>query len=1463
MFKNTCIRTLRWTSCILLAAAIGTTGLAQTDVTQPGDDIIATSDNSPGSEGVANAIDGQPTKYLNRDISNTGFTVTPSVGATIVTGLTLQSANDAEDRDPVDYLLEGSNDGSTFQVISTGPVDDFPDRFFTNRIDFDNNVPYTTYRLIFPNVDGSGCCMQIAEVEFLGELADILLDVTQPGDALIATSDNSPGSEGVANAIDGQPTKYLNRDIDNTGFTVTPSVGSTIVSGLTLQSANDAADRDPVTYLLEGSNDGSNFSVISEGPVADFPTRFFTNRIDFNNTTPYLHYRLIFPTVDGSGCCMQIAEVEFLGDISPIKDVTQPGDALIATSDNSPGSEGVANAIDGQPTKYLNRDIENTGFTVTPSVGGTIVTGLTLQSANDAEDRDPTSYLLEGSLDGQSFVTISEGPVADFPDRFFTNSIFFDNDRAFATYRLIFPTVDGSGCCMQIAEVEFLGQTAELPTDVTQPGDDIIATSDNSPGSEGVANAIDGQPTKYLNRDINNTGFTVWPSVGATTITGIRLQSANDAEDRDPVNYTIEGTNDGGQSWQQVAAGDVPDFPERFFWNTLLFDNSTPYIAYRVIFPEVDGSGCCMQIAEVELLGFLAPGDVSQPGDPVIATSDNSPGSEGVANAIDGQPTKYLNRDISNTGFTVTPSVGETVVIGISLQSANDADDRDPISYLLEGSNDGSNFSEISSGSVPDFPERFWTNHIWFENSELYKTYRLIFPEVDGSGCCMQIAEVEFLGSTPGSDLEEGTGNIKVQPQDTPVLAGASGTFTVVPTGPWKFPWFVNGESIPGAVNSTYSTPAITADNNGDMYHVEVTGGGILEVSNPAELQLFNPSDTVSIGVSWVGGGANGAPTEMNSTDITGFHPQAYWNNQLDSPNFAVLKDSNNQDTSVIIDYATSGRWGSGTGDSNPKGRMLNGYVRFDASTSIGFDSNSITFTGVPAGNHSVILYSVQRPLEFAGLVYEASYFDANFNEVKQTLYMRPQNSDEFNPSPGFIRVEADSLEKSSIGNMVRFDNLETSDGTITIKIASPGNAGEDLGVNGIQLLLNPPPAGTPPQIIDNPVSTNGIDGEELTLTASAEGASLDYQWLKDGQPIRDATTPELVIPFFGENLAGVYSIAVQNPAGRIVSNAAVINHLEGEGEVAGGLVAYYKFDETSGSTASNSAGGSENGAVRGAASWSNGQIGNALNFDGTSTYVFVSDYEEPEENMSISVWVLATANPEVEYPIVNNFDPAGSDGGDGQFRLRLDFPFDASSVVPNIEGTIGVGPNLPTASGPNHDETLGFPVGSWQHVALTADGRALTLYLNGEVLSKRDYLGPLVAPLASLESLAIGANVTTPDGVETPDIDLWNGQIDDLGIWTRALSGAEVSAIYAQGVNGEDLTTASVDRVTGTPPEPPVGVDPIISLEVDADGNIVLTFEGTLLGADQVEGPYDAVGGDSPLTVSPDAARAFYQTSN
>ncbi|MDH7503525.1 MAG: hypothetical protein QHJ82_12550, partial [Verrucomicrobiota bacterium] len=57
------------------------------------------------------------------------------------------------------------------------------------------------------------------------------------------------------------------------------------------------------------------------------------------------------------------------------------------------------------------------------------------------------------------------------------------------------------------------------------------------------------------------------------------------------------------------------------------------------------------------------------------------------------------------------------------------------------------------------------------------------------------------------------------------------------------------------------------------------------------------------------------------------------------------------------------------------------------------------------------------------------------------------------------------------------------------------------------------------------------------------------------------------------------------------------------------------------------------------------------------------------------------------------------------------------------------------------------------------------------------------------------------------------------------------------------------------TPPQPPA-----LSVGLDAQGKIVITFEGTLQAADEVTGAYTDVAGTSPLTVTPTGTKKFYR---
>jgi hypothetical protein len=295
-------------------------------------------------------------------------------------------------------------------------------------------------------------------------------DITAPGNPITPTSTNSPGSgnENANRAIDNQAlTKYLNFDELNAGFTVTPSTVGVPVVGLGLMSANDAPERDPSSYTLEGSNDGVNFTPISSGPVGPFAVRRELQQIPFSNSATYLHYRVRFPTVANSATAnsMQIAEVQLLRAL----DLTVPSSPIVGSSGNIPGpGEDASKAIDNRiDTKYLNFDKLNTGFTVQANGGiPSIVTGIGLTSANDVPARDPASYLLEGSHDGVTFTLISSGAVAPFATRLTSQDILFANTTAYSTYRLTFPTVanEATANSMQIAEVQLYGSPIPEPS---------------------------------------------------------------------------------------------------------------------------------------------------------------------------------------------------------------------------------------------------------------------------------------------------------------------------------------------------------------------------------------------------------------------------------------------------------------------------------------------------------------------------------------------------------------------------------------------------------------------------------------------------------------------------------------------------------------------------------------------------------------------------------------------------------------------------------------------------------------------------------------------------------------------------------------------------------------------------------------------------------------------------------------
>jgi hypothetical protein len=166
-------------------------------------------------------------------------------------------------------------------------------------------------------------------------VADKRVDVTASGDVVKGVPDELrdgsvagwPDGEYPGLAVDDDvSTKFLHfkGELEPTGIQVEPAFGASVVTGLTFTTANDAPERDPISFELSGSNDSIDgpYTLIASGDIVDFAMevewpRFTMNAtpIAFENDAAYTYYQIMFPAVRdaASANSMQIAEVELIG----------------------------------------------------------------------------------------------------------------------------------------------------------------------------------------------------------------------------------------------------------------------------------------------------------------------------------------------------------------------------------------------------------------------------------------------------------------------------------------------------------------------------------------------------------------------------------------------------------------------------------------------------------------------------------------------------------------------------------------------------------------------------------------------------------------------------------------------------------------------------------------------------------------------------------------------------------------------------------------------------------------------------------------------------------------------------------------------------------------------------------------------------------------------------------------------
>jgi len=88
-------------------------------------------------------------------------------------------------------------------------------------------------------------------------------------------------------------------------------------------------------------------------------------------------------------------------------------------------------------------------------------------------------------------------------------------------------------------------------------------------------------------------------------LTAYTITSANDAAERDPADWDLLGSNDGGATWVTVDSRTGVTFSARFQKQTFALSGNPTYKAYRLNIKKVanPAGANSVQLAEIELLG--------------------------------------------------------------------------------------------------------------------------------------------------------------------------------------------------------------------------------------------------------------------------------------------------------------------------------------------------------------------------------------------------------------------------------------------------------------------------------------------------------------------------------------------------------------------------------------------------------------------------------------------------------------------------------------------------------------------------------------------------------------------------------------------------------------------------------------------------------------------------------------------
>lgn len=211
------------------------------------------------------------------------------------------------------------------------------------------------------------------------------------------------------------------------------------------------------------------------------------------------------------------------------------------------------------------------------------------------------------------------------------------------------------------------------------------------------------------------------------------------------------------------------------------------------------------------------------------------------------------------------------------------------------------------------------------------------------------------------------------------------------------------------------------------------------------------------------------------------------------------------------------------------------------------------------------------------------------------------------------------------------------------------------------------------------------------------------------------------------------------------------------------GCISYWKFDENTGTTLNDATGNGNTGTFQGTtgSQWVAGKINSGLAFDGTDNYVSTTTQFTSPTAFTISCWVKSTvSNGNKIFGFENN--QTGNTSGSFDRMIYLGTDGQAYFGIYN-------GSTLSLPGGVIDD-------GNWHMCTGTYDGTNMVFYINGTLHASTTTSNVTYTGYWRMGSYALGS------GWINANSGFFTGDIDECGLWNRALTSSEVTALYNNG---------------------------------------------------------------------------------